>query len=92
MVHACGMVCMISPIELAALEAGVALNCADHKHISRRRADELNELNFNTPRRKEREAEYVGRGKRYMVYNRARCWKKVMSGGFAVMQLVLEAC
>jgi hypothetical protein len=75
------MVCVLSPAELADLESGVQPNCRCHTHISRRKADELNELVLNTPQRKEREAAYVGKGKRFIVFQRSRSWMPKMSGG-----------
>jgi hypothetical protein len=67
-----------------------------HHHFSRREADELNELLCVRMTRdqdgkehfqQEREAAYIGKGRRVIVFERSRCWRPALSGGAYVMQL-----
>ena len=99
-----GKVCLISRSVLSRLEEQIEdIKCEDlppHRHINRGRADQLNELQCVRMRRdndgkevfnQERDAVYVGKRKRFMVFERARYWATRLSGGTPVKQLVVGA-
>jgi hypothetical protein len=68
-----------------------------HGHLSKGAADDLSAILCTRMTRDkdgketfhhERETSYIGKGKRVIVYERSRYWRKAFSGPFEVMQLV----
>ncbi len=95
-----GKVCVVNYDHLLDIKDLDKVKCRDlpkHRHLSLKAAKELTQLirtdAVPADGGKERfvqirDAQFVGRGKRIMVFERARKWAKRMSGGCAVRQLV----
>jgi len=87
-------VCILTPNQAFQLERnGIIPDCRQHRHLARKKADELIEQHvvFRDDRgdfSRLVEARWVGKGKRCIVFVRSREWKRLDSAGTTVMQLV----
>jgi len=87
-------VCILTPAQAFEYERnGVLPPCVNHRHMSRGKAREL--VNEHIVFRDDRgdfvryvEARWVGKGKRYIAFVRAREWQRRDSAATTVMQLV----
>lgn len=87
-------VCILTPNQAFQLETnGILPDCRAHRHLSRGRADTLVEdhIIFRDDHGeyvRYLEARWVGKGKHYIAFVRAREWKRMDSSGTTTMQLV----
>lgn len=87
-------VCILSPNQAFQFERnGTLPNCREHRHLTRRTADEL--VADHRIWRDDHgdyiryvEARWVGKGKRFITFIRSREWKRMDSAGTTTMQLV----
>jgi hypothetical protein len=82
-------VCILNPEEAACFEStGELPRCNRHPHISKTRADVLTStMLFVSEGRRHYEAHYVGKGKKAIVFNSGRQWRKMASAGYQTLQL-----
>jgi hypothetical protein len=87
-------VCILTPRQAHEFEMrGTLPSCRDHHHISKGKADELADdsvvvLSDNGDPVRMSQVRWIGKGKHFMVFERARSWKRIPSEGVTVMQLV----
>ena len=87
-------ICILTPAQAFEFEhRGIVPPCPNHRHISRGKAEELiaERIIFRDDRGdfvRFLEARWVGKHKRFICFVRAREWKRLLSAGTTVMQLV----
>lgn len=87
-------VCVLSPAQAYQYEInGIISPCQKHRHMSRRKAEQL--IAEHIVIRDDRgdfvryvEARWIGKGKKFLTFVRSREWKRLESAGTTVMQLV----